>query len=250
MESKEAEEERRQLVKRKDAMDAEAQQEEGSAKRSRTIQIFVKVDGTNTVPMKVSPKDRVHDVVKKILKTASGSDHDVYVTCEGRTLRKDDELKSGGVRVGSTVQIVRRTRGGGKHKVKKKQVASTKGLEQKYAEEPKSDKGPAIRECDKDAAIRVMEENEEYRKLVEDISEVSDNEMEQRMQCFLAVLSGLDKGQREAMECGLRWAVEARRQRRETERKQTAGTEGLVRGISRKMITDLTWCRFNLFELI
>ena len=52
---------------------------------------------------------------------------DVYVTCDGRILRKDDKLKSCGVRDGCTVQVTSRMRGGGKHKVKKgkeeKQVA-------------------------------------------------------------------------------------------------------------------------------
>ena len=49
----------------------------------------------------------------------SGSDWDVYVTCGGRILRKDDKLKSCGVRDGSTVQVTSRLRGGGKHKDKK-----------------------------------------------------------------------------------------------------------------------------------
>ena len=48
--------------------------------------------------------------------------------CEGRILGKSDELKSCGVRDGSTVQVVSRMRGGRKHKDKKgkeekKQVA-------------------------------------------------------------------------------------------------------------------------------
>ena len=42
----------------------------------RAFQIFVKVDGLKTVPMEVSPKDKVHDVVKKILNNKSGSDQE------------------------------------------------------------------------------------------------------------------------------------------------------------------------------
>ena len=117
--SKEAEEERRRLVKRKvakDAMDARAQQEEETDVRSRTIQIFVKVDGTKTVTMEVSLNDKVHDVMKKIMNTASGSDQDLYAKSDGRVLRRSEELGNCGVRDGSTVQIVRRLRGGGKHK--------------------------------------------------------------------------------------------------------------------------------------
>ena len=50
----------------------------------------------------------------------------VYATCEGKVLRKEDELKSCGVRDGSTVQIVSRLRGGGKHKDKKSQKVRRK----------------------------------------------------------------------------------------------------------------------------
>ena len=81
----------------------------------RMVQIFVKVDGTKTVAMEVSPEDKV----QKILSTVSGSDWDVYVTCGGRILRKDDKLKSCGVRDGSTVQDMSRMRDEGKHKDKK-----------------------------------------------------------------------------------------------------------------------------------
>ena len=54
-----------------------------------------------------------------------------------------------------------------------------------------------------------MAENEENRKMVKDMSVGGDDEMEQKMQCFMAVLSRLDKGHIEAIEYGLRWAVEA-----------------------------------------
>ena len=60
----------------------------------------------------VSPEDRVH----KILNTVSGSDWDVFVMCEGKMLRKDDELKSCGVTDGCTMQVMSRMRGGGRHK--------------------------------------------------------------------------------------------------------------------------------------
>ena len=87
-----------------------------SAKQMRKmVQIFVKVDGLKTVKMEVSPKDKV----QKILNTVSGSDRDVYMMCEGRILRKSDKLKSCGVRDGSTVQVMSRMRGGGKHKGKR-----------------------------------------------------------------------------------------------------------------------------------
>ena len=58
-------------------------------------------------------------------------------------------------------------RGGGKDKDKKikaekKQVASAKTPEQKFTDEEKGDRGPAIGECDKDAAIQMVEEIEGY----------------------------------------------------------------------------------------
>ena len=73
---------------------------------------------------------------------------DVYATCEGRMLRKDDELGSCGVR------DVSRMRGGGKHKdnkgkAEKKEAASTKRLDQKCAGKPKSEQGPAIQQCNR-----------------------------------------------------------------------------------------------------
>ena len=93
-------------------------------KRKKMVQIFVKVDGMNTVAMEVSPEDKV----QKILNTVSGSDRDVYVTSGGRILRGSGGLKSCEARDGSTVEVTRRMRGGGKHKDKKgkgkkKQVA-------------------------------------------------------------------------------------------------------------------------------
>ena len=84
-------------------------------KRKKMVQIFVKVDGMKTVAMEVSPEDKV----QKILNTVNGSDRDMYVTSGGRILKGSDKLKSCEVRDGSTVQVMRRMRGGGKHKDKK-----------------------------------------------------------------------------------------------------------------------------------
>ena len=83
--------------------------------KRKTSQIFVKAVGKKKVLREVSPEDKV----QKIPNTVSGSDQDVYATCEGRMLRKDDQLKSCGVRDGSTIQIMSRMRGGGRHKDKR-----------------------------------------------------------------------------------------------------------------------------------
>ena len=64
-----------------------------------------------TVPMEVSPKDKVHDVVTKILNTTRGSDQDVYVSSDERVLKGSGGLRSCGVRDGRTIQVVRRLRG-------------------------------------------------------------------------------------------------------------------------------------------
>ena len=73
------------------------------------------------VAMEVSPEDKV----QKILNTEIGVDWDVYVTCDGRILRKDDKLKSCGFQDGSTVQDTNRMGCGGKHKDKKNNAEKT-----------------------------------------------------------------------------------------------------------------------------
>ena len=94
------------------------EEKETFASAYRTDQIFVKMDGCKTLPLEVSPNDKVGDILRRRQSSARDSKQDMHVTREGRVLRKDDELKSGGVRDGSTVQVVRRMRGGGRNKGK------------------------------------------------------------------------------------------------------------------------------------
>ena len=193
-------------------------------RQKKTVQIFVKVDEMKTVLREVSPEDKVQE----ILNTVGGSEQDVYVTCEGKMLRKDEQLKSCGVRDGSTIQITSRMRGGGKHKDKKskaekKQAASAKTLEQKFTDEEEGDR--------KEAIIRMWEENEASRKLMDVIPEGSDVEMEQALQSYRTAgreVLGWDQGQADMMECGLRWAVEARRKgrRQQEEEQRRQGRQG------------------------
>ena len=70
---------------------------------SRTFQIYVKMDDSKTFTTDVEPIDKIGDIARR---SVGGGKQDVYATCEGTVLRKDDELKSCGVRDGSTVQIV------------------------------------------------------------------------------------------------------------------------------------------------
>ena len=159
-----------------------------------------------TVPREVSPEDKVQE----ILNTVGGSDQDVHATREGRMLRKDDQLKSCGVRDGSTIQIMSRMRGGGRHKDKRSK-AEKKRATNPVRPEQKSDEGPAT--MDKDEVLRRLEENEEYQKIIDGISEGSEGEVEQNVQSYLAKiqLSWMNREQLECVEGGFRRAVEARR---------------------------------------
>ena len=92
--------------------------EEGGKSR-KMVQIFVKVDGARTSTMETALSDKVNDIVKRIPTSACCNKCDENVTCEGRVLNRNEELRSCGVSDGCTVQVVNRTRGGGKHKNKK-----------------------------------------------------------------------------------------------------------------------------------
>ena len=196
-------------------------------KKRKTVQIFVKVDGSKVTPMEVSlSDDKVEDVMRRIQ-----NDEDAYVTMHGRVLKKGERLKSGGVTDGCIVQVTSRLRGGGKHKDKKGQK------ERKRAAKPQGPEQKAVQGCDRDAAIRMIEENEESRKMmvrmleenednqkmIESMSEGSDVDMEQTLQNYRTAcrdVLGWDREQVGMMERGLRWAVEARRKERREEQEQ------------------------------
>ena len=76
----------------------------------------------NTVLREVSPEDKV----QQIPNTVSGSDQDVYVTCEGRMLRTEDQLKSCGVRDGSTIQVMGRMGGEAGTRTRKSEVEASR----------------------------------------------------------------------------------------------------------------------------
>ena len=166
---------------------------EVTRKKKKMVQIFVKVDGGKTSTMEMEMSDKVNDIVKKI----PISDQDVYVTSEGRVLRGGDELRKCGVRDGCTVEVMRRLRGGGRHKdkknkVEKKQVAILRRsespqaqLEQKDEEESKCDEGQAISE---DVVQQVLERGLDVlggAEALERLSEGSDDEVDKKMELFL-----------------------------------------------------------------
>ena len=222
-EERKAEERGSERVK-KDAMDWTVV---ARKKKRKTVQIFVKVDGSKVSPMEVSlTDDRVEDVMRRIQ-----NDEDAYVTMHGRVLKKGERLKSCGVTDGCTVQVTSRLRGGGKHKDKKGQK------ERKRTAKPQGPEQKVVQECDRDAAIRIieeyeesrkkmvrmLEENEDNQKMIESMSEGSDVDMEQTLQNYRTAcrdVLGWDREQVGMMERGLRWAVEARRKERREEQEQ------------------------------
>ena len=97
--------------------------------------------------------------------------------------------------------------GGGKHKDKKRveeasrdpsevrTVARTAGAEgRRRIGERQVSGDPGVRQ---DAVVEQLEENEGYRKIMACVSEGSDTEVGQKMQCYLVAAheSGLGKGQ-------------------------------------------------------
>ena len=71
--------------------------EKSDGRTFRTIQNFVKVDGSKVFPLEVSLSDKVGDVVKRIPSSACDSKCDVCMTCEGRVIRRSDDLKNCGI---------------------------------------------------------------------------------------------------------------------------------------------------------
>ena len=166
---------------------------EVTRKKKKMVQIFVKVDGGKTSTTEMEMSDKVDDIVKKI----PISDQDVYVTSEGRVLRGGEELKRCRVRDGCTVEVMRRLRGGGRHKdkknkVEKKQFAILRRaespqaqLEQKDEEESKCDEGQAISE---DVVQQLLERGLDVlggAGALERLSEGSDDEVDRKLELFL-----------------------------------------------------------------
>ena len=195
-------------------------------KRKKMVQIFGKMDGGKTSAMEMKMNDKVDDIVKKI----PIGDQDVYVTSGGRILRRSDKLKSCEVRDGSTVEVTSRMRGGGKHKDKKskaeKQATSVKTPEQKCDGESKSDE-----------ARKWFEEHREYLKILDCTSEETEEEVQQKVQNYLACMqkvSWMTKEEFEHLEKLVRQMVETRRngmdedqdQRRQAQQGQEQSKQG------------------------
>ena len=103
------------------------------------IHIFVEVNGLKETLLDVSMTDTVGDMVRKIPNLVCSSKQEVYMTCEGRVLRWNDELRCSGVRDGCTVLIMSKMHGGGKHRHKKNKV-ERKPATCSQSQEPKEEK--------------------------------------------------------------------------------------------------------------
>ena len=183
-------------------------------------------------PLEVSLSDKIGDVVKRIPSSPCDSKRDENMTCEGRVIRRSDDLKNCGIG-GSTVQVTSKLRGGGKHKNKKSKAEK----KQVTGQETVSDKGRAILESEKDEVIQQMEDNDEYQKVVAFMPEGNDIEAEQRMQCnrtALQELSGLGRGKWK------KWNVKlaGRSEWRERKRKCVSGKSNSQRRRERRAQTN------------
>ena len=130
------------------------------------------VEKTVETPHLVSDveNDKVDDIVKKI----PISDQDVYVTSGGRILRGSDKMKNCGVRDGSTVQVISRMRGGGKHKDKK-------GKEEKKKQVAQLDDGMCAIAC------------EQMRQVMETLRTLADNSTGEEKRCVVEKVEELRK---------------------------------------------------------
>ena len=195
-------------------------------RQKKMVQIFVKVNGSKATPMEVNlTDDKVEDVMRQIQK-----DEDVYVTMDGKVLRRDEKLKSCEVTDGCTIQVTSRLRGGGKHKDKRSKADTKQGTEESGKKDQEvgsmSDKCQEMTKDQKDALIQTIERNEGYRRLITTISEAEDWECRiQRFGKQLQEKSEIGEERAKVMEWGMRWAVEARKRRRDEEQEQSMGQE-------------------------
>ena len=90
--------------------------EEDDGKSRMMVQIFVKEDGARTSTMELARSDKVNDIVKRIPTSGCCNKCDVYVTFEGKVLKRHEELRSCGVSDGCTLQVVNK-----KNKLRRKQ---------------------------------------------------------------------------------------------------------------------------------
>ena len=135
-------------------------------RQRKMVQIFVKVDEAKVTPMDVSLTDgKVEDVIRQVQK-----DEDVFVTMQGKALRRNEKLKSCGVTDGCTIQVTSRMRGGGRHKDKRSKADTKRGMDESGQKDQQVesliDKCQEATQAQKDEMIQLFEENDAYRKMI------------------------------------------------------------------------------------
>ena len=83
------------------------------------MQNFGTVDNSKTLDLDVTLNDNVKDVKGRVQNNTCCCAVDMYVSFEGNVLEGSDEVKAFGMKVGSTLQMNQRVRGGGDLKNKK-----------------------------------------------------------------------------------------------------------------------------------
>ena len=84
------------IEKKRRTRTQEPRQPEEVRKNRPMVQIFVKVDGSKTFPLMVSPSDKVDEVMRRIRNNVKSSKNDAHMMFEGRVLRWRDELIGSG----------------------------------------------------------------------------------------------------------------------------------------------------------
>ena len=127
--------------------------------------------------MEMALSDKVNDIVERTPTSAWCNKCDVHVTCEGKVLKRNEELRSCGVSDGCTVQVIDRMRGGGKHtnkknKAEKTTTASQQGQEPERGQQEHNEEKiiQNLLSCEdaQNEVIRRFEENEETERLSRD----------------------------------------------------------------------------------
>ena len=198
-----------------------------SKKQKKMIQVYVKLNGGKLVPTEVNLRDdEVENVVRQI-----PSSEDMYVTMQGRLVKRSEGLESCGVTDGCTIQISSRIRRGGRHKNKKREEsAKTERMEHRVDQQDDEVGGVVMDSAHKDAVIQMIEQDEVYRKIVDEVSGGNDFEEEWKVQEYMRInreTLGWTQEQADMMGCGIRWAVEARRKGRGAEKEQRRREEPL-----------------------
>ena len=191
-----------------------------AGKSRRTVQIFVKVDGSKVFPMAVSLHNDVSDVVRRILSSARCGSRAVYVTSSGRVLRKSEELRTCGVTEGNALQVMIRMRGGGKRKDKKSKAEEKEAASPQKPAELERDESLAHRECNQDEVFRMTEPSENFQKMVMEGSVI---EVVERIRNYLTAVQksmGWDEERMDDLGERIRGTVEEQRRERPQERQK------------------------------